>query len=68
MSLQRLIKTENKRGLPWRSSDRDTGSIPSWGTKTPHATCCGQKIKLIFLNKREEKLLSKDESQLIKIK
>ena len=27
------------------SSVRGSGSIPAWGTKIPHATGCGQKLK-----------------------
>ena len=46
-----------EEGLPWRplvkatylfvcaSKAGGTGSTPGWGTKIPHATWCGQKIK-----------------------
>ena len=41
------------RGLPWRSSGErlrsspagDMGSIPGWGTKTPHPTSCTAWLK-----------------------
>ena len=44
-----MLYMRNK-GIPWRSSGRicalttgNTGSIPGWGTKIPHASKCSQK-------------------------
>ena len=38
------------------STAGDKGSIPGWGTKTPHALWTGQKIqKKIFFLKNEDK-------------
>lgn len=38
------------KGIPWRSSGRicalttgNTGSVPAWETKIPHASRCSQK-------------------------
>ena len=31
----------------------DLGSVPSWGTKIPHAVQCGQKKKNFFLIEKE---------------